>query len=1728
MSTLLKKQIAYTKQQQNASVLMKLWLLVLHVILGAYQVLTMLFMSPMSSFQEVHDLTEDGYKVSYLDHCRLQHNVRFGTLAYSMVLVIAITLVRTSIEIIYPDKFNQAAYAASLVVNKTADTNDGVCDADCSLREAIAVAANGDTISFDVGLTGQSIVLTAGQITINQSNLVIDGSNRNVTIDGNNSVAVCIRINNTATNTQLANFNMRRCTTTMISMEATGSLVKSLNLSEVGTAGVVMNANSTSVDTLGITGTSNVTNNCIAIVNNRSGISVSNTEIQACKTAVGGGSNVQQVTISGNYIVASSISLLSFSNSSNVTVTNNRFGQKRNLSNGFCSSTAKFNAVSSLTFSNNTFSGCTSTLLDITGGSSITINGNTFSGPNVPGVQLLNGVKIDGGSIIRIYGNTFSNATSPGSYALMLTNTPSDVVVGKNTDNSLSANTFQNNVAGVYATGTTVLIKGNSFTGNTQDIETSNFSDSFIQGNTFNSPTLGVRMHSSTDDWVLNNTFSGAYSDHALQLDTQSTNATITGNQFTNTTSDDAVVIKEASDNCAFYSNDIAMVSVGETQSAVNIKDTDSCQIYSNDIDVAGGYSVILNGDSDNNVVGCTADVSDTTGTNVFGSSTSLADVLLVSAQANGNSVRCNHSSADPSVRLALMSGAVDLTPTGTQVTTHNTQTIAGVTEAGGIVDVYGDGKWLGAALAGSDGSWSFSLDPAKFSGDLSQYSELTVTVTTAIGTGTFTSYVQPTGDVTISDLTAADITETEATITWSTLNVPTKSVVSYQADGADAQVVDVDDRTEEHSYTLTGLTAGTDYTVVITAADISNEHNVDTDSVQFTTDTTNNQQGSLRNYSETVAKTMRVNHGITHTNLDGSEDNLVFSRTDTNTNLTFIFTDSQDRLASYRLHLMLKAVDQANQIVYNKKKAFNNLGKAKFTVKQLETEKTYAVYTGVVDRNNDYVNKNGLTKRFNFTIQDAPQMFYPGSAVFNGNPQEIWVSSKSPSVTVEALDSNSNVIYSCVATMASDHYGSCRPPYQLPGLGNYSFRLTDSRGGVNTIPTLISGPVSNMNSPTLVTDSRHPDFLKRMFYGPHPTFTGVTGANHTVELHIPQINGAIFATVNAAQAGNPTTTWSYTHLLTDWPQGMATTVTIIDRNPDGSISNQFTYQTYRSFLPVVPAIVAPADNAFSTTGPQVQLTGADFLEVLNSDGQRLLLTDFVDRSRVVDLAQLGYTQPGDYTVSFRSFNRSRLLSRLVPFRFRIRPVRTATITNGNTNTNGNSNTNTNGNVNTNTNTNGNTNTNNNVNSNSNNNDNTNTDTNSNGNDNTNTVEPTNDNANTSTTNDNTNSSNTNSTVVGDSDHDGLSTEAETEIYHTDPLDNDTDDDTLFDGDEVEFGSDPLQPDADADGANDAIELIFQTDPNDSDTDDDGVLDGTEVANRTSPTDADTDDDGLNDNENSVYGTLVLDADTDNDRLLDGDEVERNCNPLKADSDGDGIDDLSEALAATSCTSADNVWKNLTGLEEFLQDKARSVYAASGVETASYPHLTTQVVPVDKGFKEKLNNRIRTATVVDYVAGAHTVVSKGQVTVVTRTSEVSLLDWLNGQAGTENDDTFVLVQGTVDLPANVQDQPAYVIITFFSAPTVKIAKVDSNGQWTMSVPAELLTAGEHTAFAAVDVNGTQSDQIEVAKFVIKNERRLSNTSWLVIANIAIAIIALLIAAFIHLRHKRANQATTTV
>lgn len=67
-----------------------------------------------------------------------------------------------------------AANAATWTVTKSINSSDNVCDADCSLREAVFVADSGDTVVFDSDLIGQNITLGGSEIVITKR-ITIDG-----------------------------------------------------------------------------------------------------------------------------------------------------------------------------------------------------------------------------------------------------------------------------------------------------------------------------------------------------------------------------------------------------------------------------------------------------------------------------------------------------------------------------------------------------------------------------------------------------------------------------------------------------------------------------------------------------------------------------------------------------------------------------------------------------------------------------------------------------------------------------------------------------------------------------------------------------------------------------------------------------------------------------------------------------------------------------------------------------------------------------------------------------------------------------------------------------------------------------------------------------------------------------------------------------------------------------------------------------------------------------------------------------------------------------------------------------------------------------------------------------------------------------------------------------------------------------------------------------------------
>lgn len=162
-----------------------------------------------------------------------------------------------------------------------------------------------------------------------------------------------------------------------------------------------------------------------------------------------------------------------------------------------------------------------------------------------------------------------------------------------------------------------------------------------------------------------------------------------------------------------------------------------------------------------------------------------------------------------------------------------------------------------------------------------------------------------------------------------------------------------------------------------------------------------------------------------------------------------------------------------------------------------------------------------------------------------------------------------------------------------------------------------------------------------------------------------------------------------------------------------------------------------------------------------------------------------------------------------------------------------------------------------------------------------------------------------------DTDDDSLWDYEEVYEYKTNPLTNDSDGDGLVDYDEIKsYGTNATNPDTDGDGLWDDVELgvynvtfvtgghtitsyLATSDPTKFDTDGDQINDFDEVMiHKTAPNRNDTDGDGLYDIiEINFALSDPLDQDTDNDTLSDGFEYSRGTNVTSVDTDKDGLND---------------------------------------------------------------------------------------------------------------------------------------------------------------------------------------------------------------------------------------------
>lgn len=182
-------------------------------------------------------------------------------------------------------------------------------------------------------------------------------------------------------------------------------------------------------------------------------------------------------------------------------------------------------------------------------------------------------------------------------------------------------------------------------------------------------------------------------------------------------------------------------------------------------------------------------------------------------------------------------------------------------------------------------------------------------------------------------------------------------------------------------------------------------------------------------------------------------------------------------------------------------------------------------------------------------------------------------------------------------------------------------------------------------------------------------------------------------------------------------------------------------------------------------------------------------------------------------------------------------------------------------------------------------------------------------------------------------------------------LDPDTDGDDLTDGNEVYvFGSDPTLRDTDGDGVLDPHEVRNGSNPDAADTDEDDLGDDSELGNASSATAPDSDLDGLSDPVERRLGTDPTDRDTDGDGLSDGTEYhETGTDPLAVDTDGDGLDDAAEVRRfGTDPTDADTDGDGVADGREVLRgtDPAGTDRAAPDDSAESVQHRDPVRVPL--------------------------------------------------------------------------------------------------------------------------------------------------------------------------------------
>ncbi|MBI4406876.1 MAG: right-handed parallel beta-helix repeat-containing protein [Candidatus Kerfeldbacteria bacterium] len=371
------------------------------------------------------------------------------------------------------------------VVTKTADTSDGSCNTDCSLREAIR-AANTDTtttsvtIDFeipttDAGCTADGVctisptrqlpTLTRGHITVNgytqDGTIVISGSVAGTTVRG----LVVNSSNNTIQGLVINQFSKN-------GIEITGGSENTVTGCFIGTdaTGTIDQGNTGVGIYLATAATNNIVSNNLISGNNASGLTAGTTTTVSDNTISGNGAYGVTVAGSSNTVSGNTISdngnsgmYLGLNGTDNVISANTISGN---------AATGIYSAATDTTISDNVITGNTTHGLHVNNGTGGVITGNTIESNGYNGVSVVKGSHYIGTNIIASNGmkGIRLNTTNTSGNQISQNSLYSNVGVGIQLANGANNGKTKPSITVGTITDTVVTISGTAVAGDTIEL----------------------------------------------------------------------------------------------------------------------------------------------------------------------------------------------------------------------------------------------------------------------------------------------------------------------------------------------------------------------------------------------------------------------------------------------------------------------------------------------------------------------------------------------------------------------------------------------------------------------------------------------------------------------------------------------------------------------------------------------------------------------------------------------------------------------------------------------------------------------------------------------------------------------------------------------------------------------------------------------------------------------------------------------------------------------------------------------------------------------------------------------------------------------------------------------------------------------------------------------------------------------------------------------------------